>query len=329
MTNDEIEKLKKKLEKDPLSKFFVPLAEEYKKRGRVEEAINLLLGALVNRPDYTSARVALGKIYFDKKMLSEAQEEFEKVTEQIPDNLFAHRKLANIYYQLKDFNRATEECRAVLFLNPNDNDALEIINALESSDEGSGKTETPSTSVDKDSDSPKTVDTAVEKDAKTKESPAEKTVTASKDIDKKTDASESPLEIPEKLAPIREFPIAIDTNTEKSEKTDNDHSTRQGKRKKRRKKSKKSGEAHVSHHTAEADISEKPVSSKPTNDRIIISMPTDTMADIFITQGLYDKAMNVYKELLLSDPGNKRISQRCEELKMLMKITDKKDNTNR
>ncbi len=329
MTNDEIEKLKKKLEKDPLSKFFVPLAEEYKKRGRVEEAINLLLGALVNRPDYTSARVALGKIYFDKKMLSEAQEEFEKVTEQIPDNLFAHRKLANIYYQLKDFNRATEECRAVLFLNPNDNDALEIINALESSDEGSGKTETPSTSVDKDSDSPKTVDTAVEKDAKTKESPAEKTVTASKDIDKKTDASESPLEIPEKLAPIREFPIAIDTNTEKSEKTDNDHSTRQGKRKKRRKKSKKSGEAHVSHHTAKADISEKPVSSKPTNDRIIISMPTDTMADIFITQGLYDKAMNVYKELLLSDPGNKRISQRCEELKMLMKITDKKDNTNR
>lgn len=67
MAKDEIEKLKEKVEKDPLSKLFVPLAEEYRKIGMLDEAVSVLLKGLENQPNYMTARVALGKIYLEKR----------------------------------------------------------------------------------------------------------------------------------------------------------------------------------------------------------------------------------------------------------------------
>ncbi len=79
-------------------------------------------------------------------------------------------------------------------------------------------------------------------------------------------------------------------------------------------------------HSGEGTSEEKPQKQdekkvKPVQaaeDRISISMPTETMADIYIGQGLYDKAMDVYKEILSSDPENKQIIRKCGELRMLM-----------
>ena len=97
MAIEDIERLKEKLDKDPNSKLFVPLAEEYKKAGMLDEAIDVLTKGLESQPAYLSARVSLGKIYIEKGMLDEARTEFEKVISVIPDNLYAHKKLAEIY----------------------------------------------------------------------------------------------------------------------------------------------------------------------------------------------------------------------------------------
>src|SRR5512135_3267323 len=96
MAIEEIERLKEKLAKDPDSKLFVPLAEEYKKAGMLDEAVDVLTKGLETQPSYLSARVSLGKIYIDRGMLDEARAEFEKVITVIPDNLYAHKKLAEI-----------------------------------------------------------------------------------------------------------------------------------------------------------------------------------------------------------------------------------------
>jgi pentatricopeptide repeat protein len=48
------------------------------------------------------------------------------------------------------------------------------------------------------------------------------------------------------------------------------------------------------------------------------------MADIYVSQDLYEKAMDIYNEMLAADPENKKLLQRREELKMLMKIKNKK-----
>jgi len=123
MALEEIERLKERLKKTPDSKLFVPLAEEYKKVGMFDEAIEILNRGLERYPNYMSARVSLGKIYLDKGMLSEAGAEFVKVVSAIPDNLYAHKKLAEIYRDLGESDKATEEFRKVLTLNPTDEDA--------------------------------------------------------------------------------------------------------------------------------------------------------------------------------------------------------------
>ena len=91
MALEDIEKLKEKVKKDPNSKLFVPLAEEYRKTGKLDEAISVLMAGITSQPGYTSARVSLGKIYLEKKMAPAAKEEFEKVISAIPENLFAHK----------------------------------------------------------------------------------------------------------------------------------------------------------------------------------------------------------------------------------------------
>ena len=120
MALEDIERLKEKISRDPNSKLFVPLAEEYKKAGMLDEAIEVLTGGLENQPGYLSARVSLGKIFIERGMLPEARTEFEKVIASIPDNLYAHKKLAEIYKDLGDKDKAIKEFRTVLKLNPLD-----------------------------------------------------------------------------------------------------------------------------------------------------------------------------------------------------------------
>jgi tetratricopeptide (TPR) repeat protein len=43
-------------------------------------------------------------------------------------------------------------------------------------------------------------------------------------------------------------------------------------------------------------------------------LTTETLAELYMNQGLVDKAVKVYQKLLLSDPGNMQILQRLREL---------------
>ena len=131
MALEDIERLKEKISRDPNSKLFVPLAEEYKKAGMLDEAIEVLTGGLGNQPGYLSARVSLGKIFIERGMLSEARTEFEKVIASIPDNLYAHKKLAEIYRDLGDKDKAIKEFRTVLKLNPLDDWAAASLAEIE------------------------------------------------------------------------------------------------------------------------------------------------------------------------------------------------------
>lgn len=135
MALEDIERLKEKITRDPNSKLFVPLAEEYKKAGMYDEAIDALTKGLEQQPGYLSARVSLGKIYIERGMLAEARDEFEKVINAIPDNLYAHKKLAEIYRELGEKEKAIQEFRKVLKLNPMDDWAATSLAALQKNQE--------------------------------------------------------------------------------------------------------------------------------------------------------------------------------------------------
>ena len=116
----EIAKLTERLSKDPKSKLFVPLAEEYKKIGDIEMAMAVLTEGLKNNPGYVTAKSFLGRLLLDTGELSEAQKEFEEVIKAIPDNVLAQRKLGDIHVLQGRAQEALLFFKAVLAVNPRD-----------------------------------------------------------------------------------------------------------------------------------------------------------------------------------------------------------------
>lgn len=127
---DELERLRERVRRDPASRLFISLADELRKAGMIEEAVRVLQEGLERQPDYMSARVALGKIHLEENNLEGALEEFARVADAIPDNLFAQRKLADIYLLLGDREKAIKPLEMVVRLNPMDEDAKAALEKL-------------------------------------------------------------------------------------------------------------------------------------------------------------------------------------------------------
>jgi tetratricopeptide (TPR) repeat protein len=92
-----IDDLKRRVQKDPASIAFAQLAEEHRRAGQYEEAVQVATAGLAHHPAYLSARVTLGRALLELGRLDEAAAEFEYVVRSAPDNLTAVRQLADIH----------------------------------------------------------------------------------------------------------------------------------------------------------------------------------------------------------------------------------------
>jgi tetratricopeptide (TPR) repeat protein len=92
-----IRDLKKRLEKEPGSRFFVPLAEEYRKAGRLSDALTTLEEGLVAHPSYVAARVALARAYLEVGRTEESMAAFSKALAEDPSNLVAAKALGDLH----------------------------------------------------------------------------------------------------------------------------------------------------------------------------------------------------------------------------------------
>lgn len=125
-----IEELQEKLSKEPKSRIFLQLAEEYRKSGMPEEAITVCQEGLKHHPSYISAKVTLGKAYLDLKKVDEALHIFEDVIEQAPDNLMANRNLGDIFYMKGYADEALKHYKVINMFNPNDKFVADRIKEL-------------------------------------------------------------------------------------------------------------------------------------------------------------------------------------------------------
>jgi len=361
MATEDIERLKEKLDKDPDSKLFVPLAEEYKKAGMLDEAIDVLTKGLENQPTYLSARVSLGKIYIEKGMLDEARTEFEKVISVIPDNLYAHKKLAEIYKDRGQKEEAIKEFKTVLRLNPMDEWAATSLSSIGEetaySQVSSEKELKELPSAEKEA--AEAFPVQEERLETGLETPSDSFMTArdtelskmiSEESVKESGQEEEPPEIspgteetetwggPSESAGIKGKEVTLPkaaiseedmelwrTHLETVEEVD---------------LKSEEGEEEVEPIGVEELLEEEPISfedilkepeaavrGEPVEEPVFPAKPISRQsvddADKWISQGKYGEAMSIYRTILSGDPGNKQALQRVEELRALLKLLGK------
>jgi len=126
-----IEDLRRRVQKDPASIAFAQLAEECRRAGRFDEAVEVCRAGLDRHPGYLSARVTLGRALVELNALDEAQTELELVLRSAPENLAAIRGLAEIHHRRGSLAEALVHYRTALALAKNDPDLQRTVADLE------------------------------------------------------------------------------------------------------------------------------------------------------------------------------------------------------
>jgi len=126
-----IDDLRRRVQKDPASIAFAQLAEECRRAGRFEEAVDVCRAGLDLHPGYLSARVTLGRALVELNSLDDAQTELELVLRSAPENLAAIRGLAEIHHRRGSLAEALAQYRAALALAKNDPDLQRTVADLE------------------------------------------------------------------------------------------------------------------------------------------------------------------------------------------------------
>ena len=128
--NPRIEDLRRRVQKDPASIAFAQLAEELRRSGSLQEAVDVSLAGLAIHPSYLSARVTLGRALLELDRLDQAQTELERVLAGAPENLAARRGLGEIFSRRGRSDEALMHYRLALALAPNDPDLEENVAEL-------------------------------------------------------------------------------------------------------------------------------------------------------------------------------------------------------
>ncbi len=92
-----IRELAKRVEREPGSRFFVPLADEYRKAGRLSDAIRTLEAGLAAHSGYVAARIALARAYLEAGRIEESMTAFSTALTDDPSNLVAAKALGDLH----------------------------------------------------------------------------------------------------------------------------------------------------------------------------------------------------------------------------------------
>ncbi|HYE89353.1 MAG TPA: tetratricopeptide repeat protein [Vicinamibacterales bacterium] len=126
-----IAELRRRVQEDPASIAFAPLAEEYRRAGATDEAISVCRAGLQYHPDYLSARVTLARALIELDRHDEAEVELNTVLKTAHDNLPATRALAEVFQRRGQLARALAYYRKALDLAKFDPDIAHEVERIE------------------------------------------------------------------------------------------------------------------------------------------------------------------------------------------------------
>lgn len=127
-----ISSLEQQWRKDPASRVFFRLAEEYRKSGAFDKAIEVCSEGIKHHPRYVPARLCLGRCRLALGLLIEAERDFREVLKTTPDNPHALKGLAEISYNAGNPEEALAHYETLAIHDPFDEEVATRIEAIQS-----------------------------------------------------------------------------------------------------------------------------------------------------------------------------------------------------
>ena len=122
---DEISRYRQILSREPTSLLFAALADAYRKRSLLTQAVEICKRGLRANPYFVNGRIALARAYLDQGEKDLAAKELEKVVLNAPENLVAQRLLAKIYRSGQHLDPLEKTLHRILSVDANDEKARE------------------------------------------------------------------------------------------------------------------------------------------------------------------------------------------------------------
>jgi len=114
----ELERYLRIFQENPDSRVFAPLADLYRRLGRLNEAEEICREGISRHPYYAGGRVAFSHVLLDSGRLEECLSEVENVVTYYPDNLLARKILIRALGGLGRLERAAREFEALKAMAP-------------------------------------------------------------------------------------------------------------------------------------------------------------------------------------------------------------------
>ena len=128
--NPRIEELRRRVQSDPASIAFAQLAEEYRRAGYYNEAIDTCHAGLTIHSGYLSARVTLGRSLIEVNELDAAEVELRHVLQYAAENLAAIRGLAEVHHRRGQLPEALKYYQLALGLAKHDPDLEQTVDEI-------------------------------------------------------------------------------------------------------------------------------------------------------------------------------------------------------
>ena len=135
-TSARLEELQKRFDENP-RRFFAPLANEYRKGGDLDKAIELCQTHLIDQPGNMNGHVVYGQALFEAGRYDESRVTFETALELDPENLIALRHLGDIARSHADTAGARHWYTRVLDADPRNEEIIGFLAELDTIDANS------------------------------------------------------------------------------------------------------------------------------------------------------------------------------------------------
>ena len=135
-TSARLDELLKRFDENP-RRFFAPLANEYRKSGDLDRAIELCQAHLIDQPGNMNGHVVYGQALFEAGRYEESRVTFETALELDPENLIALRHLGDIARNHGDTAGARQWYTRVLDADPRNEEIIAFLADLDALDANS------------------------------------------------------------------------------------------------------------------------------------------------------------------------------------------------